>query len=387
MPVGVAIDIAEGPAPAAPNGVTRIARVGGVLVQSTDGANYVPLSTPMTPTAPGSSGGRAGTAIDIAEGAVGPSRNGVTRIARTGGALVQSTDGANYAPLSSAMSPTAPGSSGFGPVGGAIDIAEGPAGPSVLGVTRIARIGGVLMVSIDGAPYAPLAGVVPPGTPSLWFDGQNIDGLNNSSLVDGQQLGTWLNLGSLGAGGNLVQATGATKPLFRLVAAAGKINNKSGVENTGTMQMSTLALTSQPQPNMVAFLYRQTALANGQLWDASTGGGRQFNQMLIAGPGTIQMFAGAGPVPTTAAIATGTWETVVNAFNGVSSYVRLNGVQTANVNPGTNALDSLRIFTDVSAVAPITGIIVELLEYSGGSQPTAAQIEAYFTSKYGATPQ
>lgn len=229
--------------------------------------------------------------------------------------------------------------------------------------------------------------IMPPGTPSLWFDAGNIDGLNNTSLVDGQGVGTWTNLGSVGAGGNLVQASAPLRPLYRAIATAGKINNRSGVENTGTMQMSTAALTVIPQPNITATVYRQASGAAAMSLNDNTVGGPTDRQLIQTNTGiVVNIYAGGGVVATGNVPALTTWETLLISWNGASTFGRLNGSQAANVNPGANGIGGWKIFNQSSNGEPWLGIVAEQLIWTG-SLPSVAAIEAYFAAKYGATPQ
>jgi len=382
VPIGGAIDIAEGAPPPAPQGVTRIARIGGVLMQSTDGANYSPLSTAMIPSTPSGRLGGPGGVLDLSEGAVAVPRLGVTRIARIGGVLMQSVDGAIWAPLTALTSPTSPSTQGYGPGLAGIDLSEGQFSVSAPGVTRLARIGGVLATSTDGGAWTPLASL-PPGAPFMWFDAQNVDGLGNSTMVDGQQVGTWVNLGSAGAGANAIQATAGLRPLFRKIATPGLIGNKSAVQSDGTQFMATAVLGAVVQPIVVAVVFRATSIASLCAIIDSNSGRDMIS--FTAGTGALNMYAGAGPVATGLTLANATWETLVATFNGASSFLRMNGTQGSTINAGTSSNTGAELFSALAGTSIVPGFIEEALFYSDGTSPAA--IEAYIAAKIGATPQ
>ena len=217
----------------------------------------------------------------------------------------------------------------------------------------------------------------------MWFDAQNVDGLNNSTMIDGQQVGTWVNLGSAGAGGNAVQATAGLRPLFRLVATAGKINNKSAVQGDGTQFLQSAGITAVNQPLVVAAVWRSTSIASlvGLL---DSNGGRDMISM-TAGTGALNMYAGTGPVSTGLTLANTTWEVLVATFNGASSFLRMNGVQGSTISVGALTNTGSNLFSASGGTSIAAGFIEEALYYSDGTTP--AQIEAYLTAKIGATPQ
>jgi hypothetical protein len=239
------------------------------------------------------------------------------------------------------------------------------------------------VVSGNNIPSTSTA-LAPPGTPSLWFSAQNIDGLSNTSLVDGQTLATWVNLGSLGASGNVLQAVAGMKPAFKLVASAGKLGNKSCVRSDGARWMQSGALTTLTQPNLVAAVAMTTSVAAGFRWITD---GRTSERNIVGQNGTpVEAFANSFVQPVNG-WAANSYQSVNVNFNGAVSIGRLDGVAGSAVNPGTGGLDGITLFSDLAGGSLWTGDIVEVLIYTGGGQPTAAQVEAYFVSAYGATPQ
>lgn len=238
------------------------------------------------------------------------------------------------------------------------------------------------VVSGNNIPSTSTA-ATPPGTVLLWFDAQNIDGTNNSSLVDGQALALWKNLGSLGAAGNMVQATGANKPVYRAVAVSGKIGNKSAVEAVdGARFMVSNGFTTIAQPAMFATVFRSNDKTSVEI-DITTPG--SVWQWYIAGGagGTIHIRCTAD-VDTGLNPAVNTFHSSVANYNGASSVVTLNGTSSAAINPGSLSSGTQITWMDQTGGAGLIGYHVEKIVATG---TTAAALEAYFATKYGAFPQ
>lgn len=229
----------------------------------------------------------------------------------------------------------------------------------------------------------PVSSIVQPGSPFLFYDAQNIDGLNNTSLVDGQTIGTWVNLGSAGAPANALQATAGLRPFFRLIATPGKIGNKSAVESDGTRFMASGVITTVPQPVLCAIVYRATNLA-GLVAIVDSNGLREMIS-ITAATGALNMYAGAGPIATGQSIPATTWETILANFNGASSNGRLNGAAGGTINVSTNGSGGITLFAAAGGSSIAPGMIEEVLCYADGTTPAA--IEAYITAKIGANPQ
>lgn len=227
-------------------------------------------------------------------------------------------------------------------------------------------------------------GLVMPGSPIFGFSAANFDASNNSTMVDAQALSLWKNLGSA-ASGDASQATGSSQAAFRLVAVSGKINNKSAAECVDAgRSIVTAAITSIPQPYTVVSVVRQTKAATQVYFSGSTGPTEMY-----ASTTTDHLNCGSD-VDTGMTAPANQFNLRVASINGASSYLRLNGVQSANVNPGSNALaGTLTLMRDVSSLG-IIGFFVELWIYAGvpgGAAPSAAALEAPLTSFYGAFPQ
>lgn len=252
-----------------------------------------------------------------------------------------------------------------------------PAGYRPAGAYRIGAYG-------DGAVASAVAALfVAAGSPLLWYSAQNIDGLSNSTMIDGQLIGTWVNLGSLGSAANLVGA-GAARPTFRLGGVLGHLNNKSSVQWAGGQTMTTSTFTLTAQPITWVFLIRGTAGASQVI----LGGNGSLNlHQLYNATGPIHVYAGSD-VPSGQSMVANTFHQVGFVANGASSTGNLDGAVTGSLNPGATSIDGIRIGSDNGPGNFWTGYSTEIMAYSGSlvSQPTLPQITAPVTAYYGATP-
>lgn len=236
----------------------------------------------------------------------------------------------------------------------------------------------------------PSGGNVPPSGPPgfagllAWYDAQNINLLGNAGVNDADPVGTWKNVAATGAAYDLIQANAATKPTFRKIAAAGKINNLSALESTdGLRHMRTAAFTLVPQPLTWAWVFRDTGVGTQVL---STGGGANTNQTLTQGA-TYQMFAGTTQTPAPVPVAN-TWETIIARYDAAASTFTQNGVTVSGFGTvGTLGIDKIGVmWNDVeTAGAGMIGFLAEMLVWT--TAPTVAEITAYLNAKYGVTPQ
>ena len=118
---------------------------------------------------------------------------------------------------------------------------------------------------------------VPPSAADLkiWFDGKNIDGSNNSTLVDGQptNLNTVANLGT--AGGSWISSDGvggSYRPLYRATKPSIQIG---GSRNLGLLQFDQSSPLSVPlhqfnfpttHCGFMVFSYHTDIVNNANLW-------------------------------------------------------------------------------------------------------------------------
>ena len=86
-----------------------------------------------------------------------------------------------------------------------------------------------------------------PGSPLYVFDGDNVDGLGNTTLSNGSYVGTWVNLGSVGTAGNATQVPGPRQPTFE----TGALNGHPAVSFDGVSDWLEIGASAT---NMTSFL-------------------------------------------------------------------------------------------------------------------------------------
>lgn len=244
------------------------------------------------------------------------------------------------------------------------------------------------VLSGNNVPSTAAAVVSPPGLAALefWHDSQNVDLTNNSSLVDGQAIGTWKNAGVRAALGDVLQATAANKPKWDLVASAGKLNNKSSIECVdAARQMASGAFTTIPQPYQVAFVWRGTNAANQIV---VTGLPIDPQIAVLTANSHLSINAGGGAVDVPLVVSANVFHTCVITFNGASSVARVDGVASSAFNPGSVGFQSVLVLMSSNSPGGVLGLIGFLVEHLVYSTPqVATDIEAYFAARYGAFPQ
>jgi hypothetical protein len=391
LPTSDRIDLVQGNPALSSAGIARIAMVGGVPVVSINGGAYVSF---------GSAGAApAGTRqpqvrylptdrLDIIQGNPPVSAAGCGRLAMIAGTASVSIEGAAYASLgtSGAASAGCALSPGFLYSTDYIDIIQGNPPVSAPGTARIACAPGAtsLSISIEGAAYVPFGvSVSPPATNLLVrFFAQNLDGLGNSSLIDGQGMGTVVNLGSGGATYNVVQAVGANQPLYRAVAAAGKINNKPALEGDGARGMASGAIALAQPTTMFALVKVKSSQGAAMITD---GNAAQMQWGFISLQS--RLFCGAAAL-TGQSVTIGQWQLIVAQFNGASSFARMDGAQSGAINPGGGSGDLLNFLQGQGAGFRLDAFCAEFLIYNALlTAPQIAAVETYFAAMYGVTPQ
>lgn len=235
---------------------------------------------------------------------------------------------------------------------------------------------------------SPVAG--PPGSPAYWFDAQDINLAGNGGVLDSDPIGTWNNKGYFGATADAVQATGANRPLIKLIAQAGKLNGLSAVRFDGVNDnLKTGAVTALAQPNTWAVVLRLSSVSVDQnMIDGRTSGGNR-NAIIFdfTVSGKLQMYAGTARSLVTPTL--NAYHMLICTFNGASSTARadLNTIALGG-SPGATPVDGLSLGSEGFPSAFMNGDIVELLGYNGTAPnvlPDPLAIEAYFKAKYGAS--
>ena len=223
--------------------------------------------------------------------------------------------------------------------------------------------------------------LVPPGSPRLWYLASNLNGANNAGVADTDPIGTWTNLGSTGATGNAVQAVSGLRPIFDEVE--GIIGGSVVDFSSGDYTLSG-EITEIPQPTKIAIVYRQDTIAAAMNCIEGFDNARRQSIHTTNGSANINLTAGT-LVSTGKSLTVGAWHMIVVSFNGASSYLRIDGDQSANINAGTNASAGMAIGALWDGVAPINGAFAEVLLYADGTSVSDTEIEAYFTAQWGAT--
>jgi hypothetical protein len=222
----------------------------------------------------------------------------------------------------------------------------------------------------------------PPGAPLVRYSSSSVDGNNNSGFVGGQQVGTWINIGSLGATWNVVQAVGGTRPTWLSIGSVGKMNNLPAVNWNGSQNMaSATSLPIQAQPLTWVVVASATGSGNESYFGGVAPNG---NAMLLA---TLAISIFAGSLPATGqSIVANKIHTLTATMSGAASFGSVDGVSGGAVPAGANGLDNIILGANGAFLNNLTGITYEYLIY-GASPPSVAAINAWVASIGGATPQ
>lgn len=237
--------------------------------------------------------------------------------------------------------------------------------------------------TIAGRTLFPASGLpLPPGSPLVRYSSSNVDGLGNVGFVNNQQVGTWVNIGSLGAAWNNVQAVGGTRPTWLAVGSAGKMNNLPAVNWNGSQNMaSATSLPLQAQP----LTWVVVASANGVGNESYFGGVAPNGNAMLLATLAISIFAGSLPA-TGQSITASKIQTLTATMNGAASFGSVDGVSGGAVAAGANSLDNIILGANGAFLNNVTGIYYEVLVYGAGA-PSVAAINAWVTLAFGATPQ
>ena len=230
--------------------------------------------------------------------------------------------------------------------------------------------------------YRGRGGIVPPGSPRLWYLASNLNGANNAGVDDADPIGTWTNLGSDGTGSNAVQAVSGARPSYDEVEAT--LGDKA-IDFDGSDYMQTATIANLWQPSKICLVYRQDSGAvSTNFIEGLNSGNRQSISTSGGGSRDLQIYAGSSVVASGKLITFGAWHMVIVSFNGAASYVRLDGSQSANLSPGTHKLAGLTIGGIYSGSSFLNGAMAEVIVYDNGTSIVDTDVEDYFSSRYGA---
>jgi hypothetical protein len=202
-----------------------------------------------------------------------------------------------------------------------------------------------------------------PVTPKCMYDARSIDGLGNATLIDGQILTTWKNLGSVGALGD-VTATGS--PTYRAVASAGKLRNAPSVAFPGNAYFRR-AITGLSAPiTWVTIAKFHDRSVQQTLVDGSDGSNRCT---LMAFSSLWYMYAGglATPLGFTGPTS-GTYHYAHASFPSNAGVFAANGtVHDASppLEVGTQMVAGITIGADATNATPLSGEVVLVFALDG----------------------
>lgn len=366
------------------SGTSLLRRIGTKLQKSDDGgATWADLGAAAT------SSGAPGPQSDLITFQPGNTlqfrdNSGTSIVARVAGKLQKSDDGGlTFGDLGSSVTtgPTAPspGLLTFPPNRRARF--ENESGASIL-----ERIAGALKISDDGgATFAPISGGAPvvPGAPVFFYDVGDVNH-GGAAPTDGSNIASFGDDGSFGSGADLAQATAGAKPFYRAVGVAGKMANSPALQSDGARWMQSPVIAAQALPCKVGIAFRVEDLsASYVLFDGPAAGGR-CGAYVTATSGLIHMI-GNGDVSTALSVTAGQCNVGVFVYNGASSYLRLNGVQSANINPQPQQLTGFTLNAFFNGSSPAKGYQWLCGVWMDGTSD--ANIESYFAARFGATPQ
>lgn len=215
-----------------------------------------------------------------------------------------------------------------------------------------------------------IVSLTPPGAPLHWWNVENVDGSDNSTMTDNDAVSSWHDAGSRAE--NADQATGSLQPVYR----------NTGVKEYLSFAMDVLATTTYtalPTPYTIALRAGFTTGTSGATyWIAGDGSTNRHIVGRNPGPDWGQ-FSGTAQVNQQAEMLDH-FESVIAYFNGASSYLIVNGTELGPANPGNQ--DNVQVqIGGIGGLPFLTGRIKEVLLYSGDLR---SEIQAYFDTKYGA---
>jgi hypothetical protein len=245
---------------------------------------------------------------------------------------------------------------------------------------------------VDFVAPATYTGTTPPNPTSMGIDIDAAGTLNNGTPPgDGGNVTAWANAGVLPRAKWDLTVTPGTKPVWRAVLAAGKLNSAPGVQAVGTTFMqSTAADAALPQPILSCLVWKQSNVTATQILIDGTPS-TTLNMPVLLTTGALQPAATTAfnptPLPVVAAGSINCW---IQYWDGPRSYCVLNGSQSAIGNTGTFGRDRLYIFASSSGgILPASVLFARFMEWhsSLGTLPRWQDVYAYVTGKYGQFPQ
>jgi len=161
----------------------------------------------------------------------------------------------------------------------------------------------------------------------------------------------------------------------------------TGIVFDGTDDYLTIDGAVLAQPFTAIVVCTPGVLAGSYGWTCDSGGaaGRVAFPALTKAGAVVGMYAG-GALPAIGTYTAGSIMSCVGVFNGASSYGRVNGVQSAAVNPGSQGWDRIRMGAELSLTAGYfyKGSISEVILVSGAiSSADLGRLSVYTQRRYG----
>lgn len=231
--------------------------------------------------------------------------------------------------------------------------------------------GGLGIGSLD-APTTPTT-YTPPGSPIIWFDGNDLDGSFNATLTSGvSRVSSWLNKGSLG--GAATQATAARQPLY---SVNGTLKGAYFDYAAGTRVHFLDFAVSLGRPITVAMIARPTTRAHIL-------GGTYTTGSLVRGlsPGAISAsnvweIGQPTRVATTTPQSLGSYTAAAGVYSATANSILINnplGTPTTAAAGAFNDWGALRLGAagppDGQNLTSLVGDICQVAIWSGVGQPT-----------------
>ena len=223
----------------------------------------------------------------------------------------------------------------------------------------ITKIGGIDVVH----------GFVPSGSPLAWYSADSIVGLS-----DGDPVSTWPDRTANGF--DLTAAT-TDRPTYK----TGIQNTLPAVRFDGTDNwMTNTAIGARSQPITIFIVYAQTVYGGYATMISGGAGSAIFWLWNFIGQPNMRL-AGPDEVLTDKSHP-GTMSYVTARWSGATSFVRVGGVQSAAVDPGSGDITGLILGSETGGSSRFfKGDICEVIMYAGAEDPTAN--EAGLITKWG----
>lgn len=207
------------------------------------------------------------------------------------------------------------------------------------------------------------------------FDAAAYTAFAGVANANGASVAKWYD--QSGNGLDSVQATVVSQPTIALSAA----NGRAVVSYASQWLATTFSGTSQPLTLAVVAIH-----THGSGEEEITGDATSFSFGYAAAAGSINWFAGGTVNGIVAGVSDAVYHAILAYANGTASYVIVDRSQTANQNPGTNALTTTFGVGNNGSSASRTltnGSIAEFILFSTTTAPQQAAIAASQQSYFG----